>query len=183
MKKITAISNLGLALFVIGSFLLLDYSSLNPTGAFLGTDQVGRFFGMIAGAVFLVVGIILFSTASLYHQAPSLERRVFSNSLSSSIKEYPSLVKLTEEAVRDEAVEREMNHLIEELSKGNLEAGLGTPGHIERTKIQYLRGRNGARLYYQQTGNKSYKIVAKSAKGKNQDQVMNKLKEIYKKAA
>ena len=89
------------------------------------------------------------------------------------------MLRLTENAVKDEAVEREMNHLIKELSKGNFEAGLGHPGHVENTGVYYLRGRNGARLYYQKEGEKKYKIVAKSAKGRNQEQVIDKLKEIY----
>ncbi len=36
-----------------------------------------------------------------------------------------------------------------------------------------------ARLYYHRIGDKSYEIVAKSEKGRNQEKVINKLKEIY----
>lgn len=178
MRKIKIIKFLGLLIFLIGMIFSLN-SSFNFTGAFIGYESLAHPFSFFLGIAFLILGIILFSTASLYHPTPSLEQRIISNSISSSIKEHPSLLRLTEDAVRDEAVEREMNHLIRELSKGNFEAGLGHPGHIEGTKVHYLRGRNGARLYYQKKGEKGYQIVAKSAKGRNQEQVINKIKEIY----
>jgi hypothetical protein len=100
--------------------------------------------------------------------------------LSSSIKDNPSLLRLTEDAVNDQAIERELNNLIKQLSRGNFEAGLGRPGHISGTSVFYLRGRNGGRLYYRKTGENQYQIVAKSAKGRNQDQVINKIKDDYK---
>jgi hypothetical protein len=179
MEKRKIIKFLGLLIFLIGIIFSLN-SSLNFTGAFIGYESLIHPFSFFLGIAFLILGIIIFSTASLYPTNIPLEKRVISNSISvsSSIKQTPSLLRLTEGAVRDEAVEREMNHLIKELSKGNFEAGLGHPGHIEGTKVHYLRGRNGARLYYQKKG-ESYQIVAKSAKGRNQEQVINKIKEIY----
>jgi hypothetical protein len=175
MEKRKIIKFFGLLIFLIGIIFSLN-SSLNLTGSFIGYESLIHPFSFFLGIAFLILGIIIFSTVSLYHPSPTLEQRV---AVSSSIKQNPSLLRLTENAVRDEAVEREMNHLIKELSKGNFEAGLGHPGHIEGTKVNYLRGRNGARLYYQKEGEKKYKIVAKSAKGRNQEQVIDKLKEIY----
>jgi len=175
MKRITK-KILGFALFLLGATLLINYQT-SITGSFLGYESRAYVFTFWVGFALLTLGIIIFSTASIYRPSPTLEQRVIP--ISSSIKQNSSLLRLTEDAVRDEAVEREMNHLIKELSKGNFEAGLGHPGHIEGTKINYLRGRNGARLYYQRKGENSYNIVAKSAKGRNQEQVIDKLKEIY----
>jgi hypothetical protein len=175
MEKRKIIKFFGLLIFLIGIIFSLN-SSLNLTGAFISYESLIHPLSFSLGIAFLILGIIIFSTASLYHPSPTLEQRV---AVLSSIKQNPSLLRLTEDAVRDESVEREMNHLIKELSKGNFEAGLGHPGHIEGTKVHYLRGRNGARLYYQKEGEKKYKIVAKSAKGRNQEQVIGKLKEIY----
>ncbi len=168
MKKRTK-KILSFVMFIIGTILLIN-SQLNISGAFLGFKNITILFTFFIGIMFLFLAVVIFSTASL-----TLEERA----VSSSIKKYPSLLRLTQEAVRDEAVEREMNHLIEELYKGNFEAGLGHPGHIEGTKIHYLRGRNGARLYFRKRGEENYEIVAKSAKGRNQEQVIDKLKQIY----
>ena len=175
MEKRKIIKFLGVLVFLIGIIFSFG-SGLSFTGAFINYSPLIHSFGFFLGIAFLILGVVIFSTATLYHPSPTLEQRVI---ISSSIKQNPSLLRLTEDAVKDEAVQREMNHLIQELSKGNFEAGLGHPGHIEGTKVHYLRGRNGARLYYQKRAEKSYQIVAKSAKGRNQEQVINKLKEIY----
>ena len=100
--------------------------------------------------------------------------------LTSAIKKQPSLLRLTRNAVQDQNVEREINHLIKEFVKGNFEAGLGRPGPIQGTDISYLRGRKGGRLYYHKVDENRYEIVCKSAKGRNEDQVINALREIYR---
>jgi len=160
---------LSLIMFIAGAIFLIN-AELNITGAFLGFKNMTVLLSFLIGIMFLFLSIVIFSTASL-----ALEGKV----ISSSIKSHPSILRLTQEAVKSPIIEREMNHLIEELYKGNFEAGLGHPGHIEGTKIHYLRGRNGARLYYKKRGEEDYEIVAKSAKGRNQEQVIDKLKEIY----
>jgi len=160
---------LSLIMFIAGAIFLIN-AELNITSAFLGFKNMTVLLSFLIGIMFLFLSIVIFSTASL-----ALEGKV----ISSSIKSHPSILRLTQEAVKSPIIEREMNHLIEEMYKGNFEAGLGHPGHIEGTKIHYLRGRNGARLYYRKRGEEDYEIVAKSAKGRNQEQVLDKLKEIY----
>lgn len=162
---------LSLIMFIAGTIFLIN-AELNITSAFLGFKNMTVLLSFFIGIMFLFLSIVIFSTASL-----SLENRVMK--LSSSIKSHPSILRLTQEAVKSPIIERELNHLIEQMYKGNFEAGLGAPGHIEGTKIHYLRGRNGARLYYKRSGENDYEIVAKSAKGRNQEQVIDKLKEIY----
>lgn len=162
---------LSLAMFIIGTIFLIN-AELNLTGAFLGFKNMTVLLSFFIGIIFLFLSIVVFTTASL-----ALEKRVIK--LSSSIKSHPSVLRLTQEAVKSPIIEREMNHLVEELYKGNFEAGLGHSGHIEGTNIFYLRGRNGARLYYRRIGENDYEIVGKSAKGRNQEQVIDRLKEIY----
>lgn len=98
--------------------------------------------------------------------------------LTSAIKK-TGFRNLAEQATKDQSIKRELDHLTLQLSRGNLQAGLGTPGHIDGTDIFYLRGRNGGRLYYHKQGS-GYQILAKSGKGDNQDQVINKLRTLYK---
>ena len=169
-KRIIRIVLSAVMLF-LGFFLLINSQS-NITGAFTGlSSKSTSLMSMFAGIIFVVSSFFMFTTTHY-----DLEKIT----LSSAIKKHQPLLRLTEEAVNNQTVERELNHLTKELSKGNFEAGLGHPGHIEGTNISYSRGRNGARLYYHKISGDNYEIVAKSAKGKNQDQVINKLKEIYR---
>lgn len=103
--------------------------------------------------------------------------------LRSAINKNKGLLRLAKVATSNESVQEEIDHLIYELNKGNLEAGIGKPGHINGTDIFYLRGDAGARLYYHKVGESKeymlFEIVGKSKKGRNQDQVIRKLKEYY----
>jgi len=160
---------LGVILFLFGIFLLVNPKS-NIIGAVIGVSELTLFANSIFGIIFIISGIILLATTRL-----DLEKIT----LSSSIKKHKSILRLTKEAVENQTVERELNQLTKELNKGNFEAGLGHQGHVVGTDIFYLRGRNGGRLYYHKIGEDSYEIVAKSAKGNNQDRVISKLREIY----
>lgn len=174
MNKKRAGNILASFMFIIGTAFLAN-SRINVTGAALGAENTSSILSIVIGGAFLILAAIIFSTVNAY--PPSLEHKII---LTSSIKEHPSLWKLTEDTVKDEAVEREMNHLIKEMSKGNFEAGLGAPGHIKGTKINYLRGRNGARLLFREKGEGRYDIVAKASK-KNEQQVIDAVKRDYKK--
>ena len=171
LKKRIITLTIGVISLIIGTFLLIN-SQLGMTGAVIGVaSSTNSFLNSFLGIIFIILSIILFAA-----EHSGLEQRI---KLSSAIKKSLPLLRLTNDAVRNQTVERELNHLIKELSRGNFEAGLGHPGHITDTDIHYLRGRNGARLYYHQTGENSYEIVAKSAKGRNQDQVIEALEENY----
>ncbi len=150
--------------------LLLTFPSSNITSAFIGVLGTKFSFISLLGFIFMISSFFLLVTTKV-----SLEEIT----LRSSIKKNLAILRLTNDAVEDKTVEREINHLIRELKEGNFEAGLGHPGHIEGTDIFYLRGRNGGRLYYHRTGENSYEIVGKSAKGRNQGQVIDKLKKLY----
>lgn len=170
LKKKTIRLTISAVTFVMGIFLLINSQS-NITGAFIGASaSTNSVLSSLLGFLFVISSVVLLATAH-----SELEKIT----LSSAIKKSPPLLRLTQDAVRNQTVERELNHLVKELSKGNFEAGLGYPGRISGTDVFYLRGRNGARLYYHKIGEESYEIVAKSTKGRNQDQVIDKIEEIY----
>lgn len=158
------------ALFLLGVFILLDNNG-TITGAFAGTTSpIGN---VVIGLYAILVSSFLLATG-----LSGLEHKLY---LKSAIKNDPALVRLAEDAASNQRIGLELDHLVKELSKGNFEAGLGRPGHVDGTDVFYLRGRNGARLYYHQVNPSTYEIVAKSAKGNNQDRVIRKVREDYKK--
>jgi hypothetical protein len=95
--------------------------------------------------------------------------------LTSSINKDPRLVKAAEEMGKNERVQQEADHLIEELLKGNENPGLGSKNLFK--DISYLRGRNGARIFYRKTDT-GYEILGKADKA-NEQVVINILKKLY----
>jgi len=157
---------LGAILFLFSIFIIIN-SRLGFTGAVVGV--VGNIISNgFAGLFLLLVSGILFF----------IEGNGEDIKIKSAIKKHKHLCDLAEEATNDQKIQRGIDHLAYELAKGNLEVGLGKPGHIEDTNIFYLRARNGARLYYRQTAD-GYEIVGKSKKGKNQEKTITALKEYY----
>jgi hypothetical protein len=161
---------LGLGYFILGIFLLLN-AKIGITGAVIGTSTISSAISLILGLVFMIVGMVVLAGG----KESEIERIV----LTSSVKENKPLLRITKDAVNNMDVQRELDHLIEELGKGNFEAGLGEIGHVRDTDVFYLRGDNGARLYYRKIGKNNYDIVCKSCKGYNQDRALNALGKIY----
>ena len=95
--------------------------------------------------------------------------------LTSSIDKDPRLVKAAEEMGKNERVQQEANHLIDELLKGNENPGLGSKNLFK--DVSYLRGRNGARVFYRKTAT-GYEILGKADKA-NEQTVINILKKLY----
>ncbi len=104
MKK-TTLKILSFAIFLVGAAFLINYQT-DITGSFLDSNSTAYVFSFWIGIALLIVSVIIFSSTL------TLEKIA----LSSSIKKNPGLLRLTQETVRDEIVEREMNHLIEQLS-------------------------------------------------------------------
>ena len=69
----------------------------------------------------------------------------------------------------------EINSLVNEFLNGNSNPGIGSKNLFK--DICYLRGRNGARVFYRIT-NGSMEILAKASKG-NEQRVINILKRLY----
>jgi hypothetical protein len=87
-------------------------------------------------------------------------------------------ILLTKEALKaqkDESVKRELSGLQRQLAIGNTSAGLES-GRLS-DGISYLRGRNGARLFYRRTAS-GLEVVGMSSK-KNEQKVINRLGQIY----
>ncbi len=96
----------------------------------------------------------------------------------SRIKEDPGLVRAAEEACKNMDVQKDINHLEEELAKGNENPGIGRKP-ICKGVIEH-RGKNRGRLYVRESDDNEIEILAKSGKKKsNQQFVINRLKEIY----
>lgn len=93
--------------------------------------------------------------------------------LTSSIGTDAKLTKLAEEA--GQSVQKGLDHLVGELSKGNTNPGLGTKSL--GSGISYARARDGARVFFRQVGD-TIDIVAKASKA-NEARVINYLKSLY----
>lgn len=76
---------------------------------------------------------------------------------------------------KNNAVQQEANELINKFLAGNANPGLGTKNLFGN--INYLRGRDGARVFYRII-NGSMEILAKSSKA-NEQEVINILKGLY----
>jgi hypothetical protein len=157
----------GVTLFFTGLILLL-IPHQNITGAVIGFSANFSMLNYI-GVFFILVSAILFAAT------PSGLEKI---TLKSSIHSNTRLKRLAEDATNNQRIQQEIDHLAYELKRGNLEAGLGTPGHLSKTDVFYLRGRNGGRLYYRKAGY-GYEIVGKSSKGRNQDQVIEEIEKAY----
>ena len=94
------------------------------------------------------------------------------------IKEDPGLVRAAKEACKNSDVQKDVNHLEEELAKGNENPGIGRKPICKG--VTQHRGKNGGRLYVRDSDDNEIEILAKSGKKKsNQQFVINRLKEIY----
>lgn len=87
------------------------------------------------------------------------------------------LVRAAKEACKNADVQKDVNHLEEQLVQGNENPGIGRKP-ICKGVIEH-RGKNGGRLYVREADG-VIEILAKSGKNKkNQQFVINRLKEIY----
>jgi hypothetical protein len=88
----------------------------------------------------------------------------------------PLLVKAAEQAGRNQTVQREMDNLFAQLSKGNMNPGIGTKA-LAGTEVSYARGANGARLFFRNV-NGVIEVVGKADKG-NESRVIGRLTQLY----
>ena len=91
------------------------------------------------------------------------------------IKENPALVRKAERAGRAQDVQRSINNLVEQLSLGNRNPGIGTENIFK--DVDELRGKNRVRVYYREVSGK-IEILGKSLKS-NQQKVINIKKKMY----
>lgn len=95
----------------------------------------------------------------------------------SRINEDDGLVRAAEKACKNSNVQKDVNHLQDELAKGNMNPGINSK-QLFKNVFEH-RARNGGRLYVRELED-VVEILAKSGKSKsNQDFVINRLKELY----
>jgi hypothetical protein len=92
----------------------------------------------------------------------------------SRIREDPRLVREAEDAGK--SVQRSLDHLVQELSKGNRNPGIGTK-HLFKGILE-ARARDGARVYFRIKSEEVIEILAKSSKA-NQPRVIEILRQLY----
>ncbi|WP_202067746.1 hypothetical protein [Enterococcus sp. BWB1-3] len=93
----------------------------------------------------------------------------------SRIDESTRLVKEAEKMGKSEAAQKEADHLVSELLKGNTNLGIGYKNLFK--DVIYIRGREGARVFYRIV-NGEIEILGKANKG-NEDKVIRILKDMY----
>ncbi|MFE7131653.1 polymorphic toxin-type HINT domain-containing protein [Streptomyces sp. NPDC057638] len=86
------------------------------------------------------------------------------------------LVKAAEAAGKNERIQKEIDDLVLQFRSGNTNPGLGNKS-LEGTDVSYLRGRNGARVFFRNTS-EGMQIVGKANKA-NEPKVISRLKEKY----
>ena len=96
--------------------------------------------------------------------------------MKSKINENSGLVKAAEQMGKNEKIQQEANNLINQYISGNTNPGLGTKNLLN--DIYYLRGANGARVFYRIV-NEVMEILAKADKS-NEAKVIKILINLYK---
>jgi len=92
------------------------------------------------------------------------------------IKENPALVREAERMGKDSAAQKDVNNLIEQLSLGNDNSGIGNRRVKSLKNVSEARGRNGGRVYFRKNNGK-IEILAKSNKD-NQNKVIRFLQKM-----
>ena len=77
------------------------------------------------------------------------------------IKENNALIREAQKAGRDQDAQRSLNNLVEQLSLGNRNPGIGTENVFK--DVYELRGKNRARVYYREVDGK-IEILGESIK-------------------
>ncbi len=92
------------------------------------------------------------------------------------IKKNPALVQEAERMSKDQAAQKDVNHLIEQLSLGNNNPGIGNRRVKGLKNVSEARARNEGRVYFREKDGK-IEILAKSNKD-NQNKVIGTLQKM-----
>jgi len=138
-------------------------------------NSSGKFVGEATGDIGQDIAEEIWNQISEYMDEDEGSSNSSVPKLTSSIHKDPRLIKAAMEMGKNERIQQEANHLINELLSGNTNPGIGTQNLFK--DITYLRGKNGARIFYRTT-NEGYEILAKANKA-NEQTVINILKKLY----
>ncbi|MET9592017.1 hypothetical protein ABZY45_13790 [Streptomyces sp. NPDC006516] len=96
--------------------------------------------------------------------------------MSSVISEDSVLVKAAQQAGKNQKVQADLDSLFQQLSRGNMNPGLGSKA-LAGTDVTYARGRNGGRLFFRNVDG-GIQVVGKSDKA-NESKVIARLNQHY----
>ncbi|MEU3029918.1 polymorphic toxin-type HINT domain-containing protein [Streptomyces incarnatus] len=96
--------------------------------------------------------------------------------MSSVVSEDSTLVKAAQQAGKNQKVQADLDSLFQQLSRGNMNPGLGSKS-LAGTDVTYARGRNGGRLFFRNVDG-GIQIVGKSDKA-NESKVIARLNQLY----
>lgn len=121
------------------------------------------------------------SLDKLMQQANRLEKEVGPHHkpqtrITSKIGDDPGLMRSAEQAGRNQTVQRDLNHMIHQLSRGNMNPGTENRT-LPKTDVHYARMRSGARLFFRNTSD-GIQVVGKADKH-NEGQVIARLRKLY----
>lgn len=162
------------SLVLIYLSIIITFSNVSITGAVVGSG-LSNLMGFLA-LVFFVVGVFLMVLRpSRAIRTSGIENRV----VGSRVKKDPLLLRAAQSL--GNKASRDVNHLIEELNRGHVNAGAGTktilPGVYEMRMVGPLAGR----LYFRNIGSftdPKYEILGYSDKD-SQKSVIARLRKLY----
>ncbi|MGW7559159.1 polymorphic toxin-type HINT domain-containing protein [Streptomyces sp. NPDC054757] len=96
--------------------------------------------------------------------------------MSSAIGGDSSLAKAAQQAGKNQKVQADLDSLFQQLSRGNMNPGLGSKA-LSGTDVTYARGRNGGRLFFRNVDG-GIQVVGKSDKA-NESKVIARLNQLY----
>ncbi|MFK0017314.1 hypothetical protein [Streptomyces sp. NPDC091027] len=96
--------------------------------------------------------------------------------MSSAIGQDSLLTKAAQQAGKSQDVQMDLDHLFEQLSRGNMNPGREGKA-LTGTDVTYARGKNGGRLFFRNVDG-GIQVVGKADKG-NESKVIARLKRIY----
>ena len=108
---------------------------------------------------------------------PDPNQGQFKKAIVYRIKKSPVLVREAEIMGKNQKTQIEANHLINQLSLGNRNTGIGSKSLKGCRNVSYLRGDKGARIFYRET-KEGIEILGKANK-KNEQKVIDILKTMY----
>jgi hypothetical protein len=178
MKKLEAIgfSFIGIALFLfLINSNLFNMNGYNINGNVIQNKNdynnlIGKNLSVILSSVFFLYGIFMFLLSGLEKKVQEDKKMI------SRVKEDPLLLRVARNIGKNPVIRKEINHLMNELYKGNTNPGLGTK-YVD-SNIREMRGRNGARVYYKMNSFGDYEVLGYSDKD-TQTEVINRLKILY----
>ncbi len=154
-----------------------------------GSLQAGDELRTVAGVPVMVVGlrrnvghaVVYTLTVAKDHtffvgSARVLVHNAECNLVRSLVKKVPPLYDIAQGLGKNPRWRAEANNLVQQFARGNRNPGIGTD-HLFGD-ISYLRGRNGARVFFRLVGTDSFEILAYADKS-TEDRVIALLEQYY----